>query len=185
MNSHFYALPIVAMLAAGPGSAISDNALSIKKQDLVGAWRYETSYIEFPDGHRESQFGEHPQGLFIILPNGWYSHVIMRDDLPRYSSGLMQKATDEEAQAVVRGSVPNFGTWTLDEREGTFTVHVLWSAFPNSVGQEQRCTILELTKDSLHYVLTSSGQDAGVYALASAGHGARVHTTLSRLWKPD
>ena len=33
MNSCFYALAIVAMLAADPGPAISDNALSIKKQD--------------------------------------------------------------------------------------------------------------------------------------------------------
>ena len=81
MHSRSSALAMAAMLAAGPGPAMSDQ---VKKQDLVGAWRYETSYIEFPDGHRESQFGEHPQGLFIILPNGWYSHVIMRDDLIRW-----------------------------------------------------------------------------------------------------
>src|SRR5436309_15627408 len=80
MHSRFYALATAAMLAAGPGPATGDHLISIQKQDLVGAWRYETSYIEFPDGHRESQFGEHPQGLVIILPNGWYSPIIMRDD---------------------------------------------------------------------------------------------------------
>jgi hypothetical protein len=113
VNSRSYALTVAAMLAAGSGPATSDNAISINAQDLVGAWRYEASYIEFPDGRRDSHFGEHPQGLFIILPNGWYSHIIMRDDLPRYSSGLMQKATDEEAQAVAAGELAHFGTWTL------------------------------------------------------------------------
>jgi Lipocalin-like domain len=131
MHSRSSALAMAAMLAAGPGPAMSDQ---VKKRDLVGAWRYETSYIEFPDGHRESQFGEHPQGLFIILPNGWYSHVIMRDDLPRYSSGVMQKATNEEAQAVAAGELAHFGTWTLDEREGTFTAHVCGQTSPTSMG---------------------------------------------------
>ena len=175
MHSRSSALAMAAMLAAGPGPAMSDQVMSIKKQDLVGAWRYESSYIESPDGHRESQFGEHPQGLFIILPNGWYSHVIMRDDLPRYSSGVMQKANDKEAQAVAAGELAHFGTWTLDEREGTFTAHVLWSDFPNFNGLDQRRTILELTKDRLRYV----------NELSIAGEGARVHATLSRLWKPD
>jgi Lipocalin-like domain len=86
-----------------------------------------TRYIEFSDGHRETQYGEHPQGLLIILPNGWYSHVIMRDDLPRYGSGNMRKATDEEAQAAVVGSLPHLVTWTLDEHEGTLIAHILGS----------------------------------------------------------
>jgi hypothetical protein len=81
----------------------------VKKEDLVGAWRYETRYIEFADGHRENQYGEHPQALIIILPNGWYSHILMRNDLPRYSSGVMEKATDQEAQAVVTGALPDMG----------------------------------------------------------------------------
>jgi hypothetical protein len=161
--------------ASGPAMSDSDKGIPVKKQDLVGAWRYETSYIEFPDGHRESQFGEHPQGLFIILPNGWYSHIIMRDDLPRYSSGLMQKATNEEAQAIAAGELAHFGTWTLDEPEGTFTAHVLWSDFPNFNGLEQRRTIVELTKDRMEYV----------NELTIAGQGARVHAILSRLWKPE
>jgi Lipocalin-like domain len=163
---------MAAMLTVGPGPAMSDP---VKKEDLVGAWRYEARYIEFSDGHRETQYGEHPQGLIIILPNGWYSHVIMRDDLPRYGSGTMRKATDEEAQAAVVGSLPHFGTWTLDEREGTFIVHILSSIFPNSVGQEHRRMILELTKDRLHFV-----NEPGI-----TGENARVHATLSRLWKPD
>ena len=172
MHSRSCALAMAAMLTAGPGPAMSDP---VKREDLVGAWRYETRYIEFSDGHRESQYGEHPQGLLIILPNGRYSHVLMRDDLPRYRSGNMQKATEEEAQAVVAGSLPHFGTWTLDEREGTLIVHIMSSIFPNSVGQEHRRTILELTTDRLHFV-----NEPGI-----TGENARVHATLSRLWKPD
>ena len=172
MHTRSCALAMAAMLTAGPGPAMSDP---VKKEDLVGAWRYETRYIEFSDGHRESQYGEHPQGLLIILPNGRYSHVLMRDDLPRYRSGNMQKATEEEAQAVVAGSLPHFGAWTLDEREGTLIVHIMSSIFPNSIGQEHRRTILELTKDRLHFV-----NEPGI-----TGENARVHATLSRLWKPD
>ena len=80
MNSRSYALAIAAVFCAGSGPVMGDPVMSIKKQDLVGAWRYETSYIESPDGHHESHFGERPQGLFIILANGWYSHIIMREE---------------------------------------------------------------------------------------------------------
>ena len=47
--------------------------------------------------------------------------------------------------------------------------------FPNFNGLDQRRTILELTKNRLQYV----------NELSIAGKGARVHATLSRLWKPD
>jgi hypothetical protein len=40
MHSRSYALAMAAMLAAGPGPAMSDP---VKKEDLVGAWRYETA----------------------------------------------------------------------------------------------------------------------------------------------
>src|SRR5436190_24315628 len=65
MHSRSYAPALAALLVAGPAPAMSDP---VNKQDLVGAWRYETSYIEFPDGHRESQFGEHPQGVLSFCP---------------------------------------------------------------------------------------------------------------------
>jgi len=81
----------------------------------------------------------------------------------------------QAAPAVAADELSHFGTWTLDEGEGTLAAQVLWSDFPNFNGLEQRRTITELTNDRLRYV----------NELSIAGEGARVHAILSRLWKPE
>ncbi|HMF51780.1 MAG TPA: lipocalin-like domain-containing protein [Candidatus Saccharimonadales bacterium] len=147
--------------------ALSVEARPLKASDLVGIWAYESAYTEFPDGRRINQFGEHPQGLFIIRPNGWYSHIVMADDLPNVASGLLKEMTPTEAEAIAEGVLAHFGTYTVNEARGTFTVTILKSSFPNFDGVTQERTVLDLTHNRLEYVnpVSSAGDDAKVYAV--------------------
>src|SRR6266567_2906324 len=96
------------------------DAGSIRETDLVGAWLYVSSYIQMPDGRKVEQFGANPQGIFVILPNGIYSHIIMENDLPKYSSGKIKEPTAEEAMRLAVGSLSHFGTYRVDAKAGIF-----------------------------------------------------------------
>ncbi len=146
-------------------------ALQIKKKDLIGTWKYIESYLILPDGRRVDQFSQHPQGLFILLPNGWYSHIIMRDDLPRISSGTNFDYTPEEAMEIAKGGLAHFGNYTVDEKNGEFTAEIISADFPNLNRQKQKRTVVELTKTTLRYINDTT----------NAGPGARVHATLERI----
>lgn len=162
-------------LAALVCSVVLLTDAGVKKRfdtrDIVGAWYYVTSYIDFPDGHCVYQFGRNPQGIFILLPGGWYQHVIMENTLPRFSSGQIKDPTVQEAQRSAAGTLAHMGTWTFDERTGVLTAHVYKSSFPNFDGQTQRRQVRVLNRERLEYV----------NFLSTGGDGAFVHAKLRRL----
>ena len=146
-------------------------AMEIKKEDLFGAWTYVSTYSEFVDGRKENIFGIRPQGIFVILPNGHYSHIIMRPDLPRISSGRIKDSTLREAEAIAEGVLAHFGVYSVNEKEGEFTVTVWKSSFANLDGMQQVRRIIQLDEDNLSYVNN----------LSVAEKGARVVAVLRRL----
>lgn len=148
-------------------------AEKIKAKDLVGVWEYVSAYQQRPDGTRFNQFGDRPRGYFIIDKNGHYSHIVMDNALPRVASGLIKEMTPEEATRIAEGTLAHFGTYTVDEHGGTFTVTIVKSSFPNFDGVQQTRTVTVLTKDSLEYQ----------NPVSSAGPGNVVFAVLRRLRK--
>jgi hypothetical protein len=142
----------------------------IKKEDLVGVWSYVETYLRFPDGRRFDQFTENPVGIFILNADGFYAHILLRPDLPKIRSGIMMRATPEEARLIAVGSLSHYGTYKVDEEKGTFTVTIDHSDFPNFDGIQQTRTISRLD-DELHYIND----------VTNAGPGAVVHAKLRRL----
>jgi hypothetical protein len=139
---------------------------AFKRQDLVGAWQYVYAVTEFIDGRKEAQFTDNPQGIFIILPSGHYSHIIMSDNLPNVSSRRFKEMTLEEAEKIAEGVLAHYGTWYANEGEGTFVVAIRKSSFPNFDGAVQVRTITELTRDTLAYVNDLAVTAAGARAIA-------------------
>jgi hypothetical protein len=141
--------------------------MPFKTHDLIGAWQYVSAYTELPDGTTTYNFGTTPKGIFIILENGRYSHIVMKDDLPIVASGTLYVLTDLEAQAMAKGVLAHFGTWTADEKNGTFTVVIENSSFANFDGIHQQRIMLNLTKTTLEYVnlATTNGGSAKVFAV--------------------
>lgn len=159
-----FAVFIAAMLST------QAYAKPIKKSDLIGTWIYKTAYTEFPDGKRINQFGEHPKGIFIVQPNGRYSHIVMDENLPKVKSGILKETAPEEREALAEGVLAHFGTWTIDERGGTFTVQIQNSSFPNFDGISQGRVVTKLDDDTLEYV----------NATTTSGVGAKVIAVLTR-----
>ena len=65
----------------------------------------------------------------------------MRSDLPKYASNNRAKGTPEEYKAIAMGSVANFGTYSVDETNKTFTISYDGSTFPNRKGSKETRTL--------------------------------------------
>lgn len=151
MNIFRYAPVSLFMLVCAALSAFA-QPVKFKRADLLGAWVYVESYSYFPsDGRKQVLFGEKPEGIFVILDNGHYSHIIMHPNLPSLRSGKFTNATIHEAEQIAEGVLAHFGTWRADEQAGNFTVRIRKSSFPNIDNAEQVRTIIQLDSITLKY----------------------------------
>jgi len=112
------------------------------KDQLVGAWTIVSASSKLPDG--SPVWGTNPVGLIIFTSDGHYSTQLMRSDLPKYASNNRAKGTPEEYKAIAMGSIANFGTYSVDEANKTFTISYDGSTFPNRKGtKETRPLVIE------------------------------------------
>ena len=133
-------------MAASFGSfLIAESALAQQKslkEQLVGAWTVVSASSKLPDG--SPVWGTNPVGLIIFTSDGHYSTQLMRSDLPKYASNNRAKGTPEEYKAIATGSIANFGTYSVDEANKTFTISYDGSTFPNRKGtKETRPLVIE------------------------------------------
>src|ERR1700694_5104179 len=85
------------------------------KDQLVGTGTLASWETIRPDGNKVDRFGSNPKGLQAFGADGHFALVLVRADVPKIAGGSRYKATDQEAQAIVRGSIAYFGTYTVDE----------------------------------------------------------------------
>ncbi len=107
---------------------------SLKKQ-LVGTWSFVSSTGKSADG--SPLWGSNPRGLLVFAENGRYSSFIGRSGRSKYASNNRLKGTPEEHKATVQGSIASFGTYTINEKDKSFTVRFEGSTYPNLEGTEQ------------------------------------------------
>ena len=111
------------------------------RDQLVGVWVPTAHETTFQNGAKRQQFGVNPKGMMILDGGGNYTQILVRPDLPKYKSNDRTQGEPEEHAATVRGSVANFGTWTVDEAATTLTYHILGSTFPNQAGTNMQSTV--------------------------------------------
>jgi hypothetical protein len=112
------------------------------KDQLVGAWTLVSISSKLPDG--SPVWGANPIGLIVFTSGGHYSTQVMRSDLPKYASNNRAKGTPEEYKTIAIGSVANFGTYSVNEANKTFTISYDGSTFPNRKGaKETRPFVIE------------------------------------------
>jgi hypothetical protein len=119
----------------------------INKTELVGTWTLASNTNTNP---AVKNFGPN-DGVAIFEANGRFSLQLVRSDLPKFASNSRDKGTPEENQAVVQGSITYFGTYSVSEGDGTLTLHIERSSFPNWNGTDQKRLIRSLTADELKY----------------------------------
>jgi len=99
-------------------------------------------------------FGDHPRGTLILTPDGHYSIVLTRADLPKIAAGVRIKGTAEENKTIVEGSIAHTGTYTIDDGGKAITLHVETATFPNWNGTVQKRP-LKVSSDTLSYTVTT------------------------------
>ena len=128
------------------------------KEQLVGTWIYVSSTSTRADGSKT----ETPNltGIVIYTSDGHFAFVSVRADLPKLANPDRARATAEEAQAVVAGSIAYFGTYSINEVDKVLTPKVEGSTYANLIGTDQKRIITSLTADELKF--TNPRTPAGV-----------------------
>jgi hypothetical protein len=119
------------------------SAVAQSAKDIVGTWTVASA----------EAFGPNPKGVLIFDANGRYSLMLMRPDLPKYSSNNRTQGTPEEYKAISGGSISYFGTYSVSGSD--LTLRVEYSSFPNWNGTEQKRTNFALAGDELKYTNTA------------------------------
>jgi hypothetical protein len=128
------------------------------KEQLVGTWIYVSSTTTRADGSKT----ENPnlKGIVIYTSDGHFAFVSVRADLPKLANPDRARATAEEAQAVVAGSIAYFGTYSINEVDKVIIPKVEGSTYANLIGTDQKRIITSLTADELRF--TNPRTPAGV-----------------------
>jgi hypothetical protein len=101
------------------------------------------------DGKKIDAFGPNPRGSLILTPDGRFSIIIMRTNLPKFASNNRLKGTPNDNQAIVHGSFAFFGSYELvSEKEQMVSLQIEGSTFPNWDGENQK-RIMIATGDEL------------------------------------
>jgi hypothetical protein len=126
--------------------AIAQQTTKINKAQLIGSWTLVSNTATRPGG----TFGPN-DGVAIFEANGRFSLQLVRSDLPKFASNNRDTGTPDENKAVVQGSITYFGTYSVNEADGTMMFHIERCSFPNWNGTDQKRLIVSLTAEELKY----------------------------------
>jgi Lipocalin-like domain len=133
------------------------DAVAQTGKELVGMWTLVSVTLE-QDGNKTDMYGAHPQGQAIFAPNGRFSIMFIRSDVPKFASANREAGTPEEIKAAVNGSIAYFGTYSASETAKIIIYHVEGSTFPNWRGVDQK-RLFKLSGDEL--TLTNPSPSTG------------------------
>ena len=106
-------------------------------RSLQGTWIMAAAYEIQADGKRTTNYGEHPQGLFIVDEAGRYSMQIFRPGRAKFASGVKARGTAKEYRDAVVGSSTHTGRVEVDPAQAKLIFSIDSSSFPNWEGTRQ------------------------------------------------
>ena len=133
------ALNTLAMTAVALAFTASHANAQLAK-DIVGTW----TLVSAGDAYEPNA-----KGSLIFEPNGRFSVILMRGNLPKYASSNRTRGTPAEYKTTVEGSLAYFGTYSVSGTDLNF--HIEGSTFPNWTGSDQKRINLAITGDELKY----------------------------------
>ena len=136
----------IAMLDCAASSAVAQTL----KNKIVGTWEI-VSIVNESKGNKTEPYGPHPMGYYMFDQSGHVSVVILNSDLPKFASNNKNTGTDAENKAVVQGTIANYGTYKIDEKNHKALVHYIGSTYPNWNGTDQERAIT-ITGDQMSLV---------------------------------
>jgi hypothetical protein len=134
---------VLAILAGGAAQAQQKSL----KERLLGTWHFVIAEVTAPDGAKSFPFGPKPRGMVIFTPQGDFMQIHIAAEVPKIANANRLQATPEEYAGIMRGTIAQFGTYTVDEEKKQFTMKFTASTFPNWEGVLQTRSIDKLTDD--------------------------------------
>ncbi|HEV2162450.1 MAG TPA: lipocalin-like domain-containing protein [Stellaceae bacterium] len=144
-----------AVLAIGIAGNAPAQTKSIKQQ-IVGTWEFVSVEITKPDGSRVQPFGDKPNGIAVFERDGHFVIAVTRPGMPKYASNSRLTGTADENQAAVRGSLSQFGTYTINQADHSLMLHVTGSSYPNIVGVDRKFIVTAVTKTELKWTIPAA-----------------------------
>jgi hypothetical protein len=136
-------------LALLPSSAISQPK-SLKDQ-IVGSWSLVSWEQTLKDSSKNHRFGSNPKGINTFDANGNFTLIIMRPDLPKIAAGDPEKPTAEEAQAITKGAIAYYGTYTVNEADKTINLKLAGTTLVNQMGLDQKRVVTSISGTEMKY----------------------------------
>jgi hypothetical protein len=102
----------------------------------------------------------------MFSPTGRFSLILVRPDLPKIASEDPTKPTAEEAQAIVRGSIAYFGSYTVDEANKILSLQLDGTTLTNQLGIPQKRSIDSISADEMRYSNSTAVGGLGKIELA-------------------
>lgn len=109
--------------------------MDFSRDDLVGVWILEITYVEDENGNQTLALGEKPQGRIMYTADGYMAAMTGFSDRPLPVTG----ATDAEKAAAFDSFMTYSGRWSLS---GNVVTHdIEYATDPNWVGSSRDRTI--------------------------------------------
>jgi hypothetical protein len=121
---------------------------------FVGTWSLVSIRYVSPDGHAVEPFGPNAKGM-LVFDGTRFATQVMAASLPKFASNNRMVGTPQEYEAISRGVVAYFGTYTVKEADRIVTLHIERSSFPNWEATDQQRKF-EFVGDELRYTAASS-----------------------------
>ncbi|MET0668644.1 MAG: lipocalin-like domain-containing protein [Xanthobacteraceae bacterium] len=107
------ALAFAALVALGGEATAQQKTL---KERLAGTWHFVIAEVTAPDGKKSFPFGPTPRGMVIFTPGGDFMQIHIASEVPKIANGNRLNATPEEYAGIMRGTIAQFGTYTVTRR---------------------------------------------------------------------
>jgi hypothetical protein len=109
----------------------------MKKEKLIGTWKFKSMKFETEKGEVIYPYGEKLFGMLIYTRCGHMSVLLMNPDRQKFASDDPFGGTQDEIKTAYKNFDAYCGTYSIDEEKETVTHHIEGSKLPNWVGTKQ------------------------------------------------
>jgi hypothetical protein len=141
---------LLGFMLTGTSFVAAQSKAADLRQQIVGAWTLVNVVLE-QGGTKSEPFGPNPKGIATWDANGNFIHVLFRADLPKVASNNRMAPTPEEGKALAAGMLVTYGKYSISDADGSVTMKIEASSFPNWNGAEQKRTIT-VTGDEMRVI---------------------------------
>ena len=114
------------------------NPAGIGNSAFIGTWRLLSFEALTSDMRTLYPYGSHPKGLLIYDGHGNMAVQLLRAERQRFSTDDKSQGSVQEIRGAFTSYEAYFGTYEIDEHEGTVTHRLEAALFPNWSGSEQK-----------------------------------------------